>query len=142
MKTASEFVHTVSVSGKLIETPRFLNKVNMLERNYESIMNFLLGLGKYERINDKDIFGSDRFIWKDIPASEVAWLVREFLADPMYLKFNADSLADYIEKMTYLQKWDVVIPEGERSNKQPIALTNESNIFGKTFSDTGRGANA
>jgi hypothetical protein len=61
------------------------------------------------------------------------------MADPMYLKFNADSLADYIEKMPYLQNWDVVIPEGERSNKQPIALTNDLNIYlERRFTDTGR----
>lgn len=139
MKAAKKFEHTVSVSGKLIETPRFLNKVNMLERNYESIMSFISGLGRHERINDKEIFGSDRFMWKNVPASEVAGLVREFLADPMYLKFNSDSLADYIEKMTYLQNWDVVIPEGERSNKQTIALTNDLNIYlERRFTDTGR----
>lgn len=139
MKTASEFVHTVSVSGKLIETPRFLNKVSMLEQNYELIMNFISALGRHERIQDKDKFGFDRVMWRDIPATEIAWLVREFLADPMYLKFNADSLADYIEKATYLQNWDVVIPEGERANRQPVVLSDELKIYlERRFTDTGR----
>jgi hypothetical protein len=137
MKAASEFVHTVSVSGKLIETPRFLNKVSMLERNYESILNFIASLGMYERLNDKDIFGSDRLMWKDVPASEIAWLLREFLVDPMYLKFNADSLADYIEKMHYLQYWDIVIPEGE--SDETIELPSDRKIrLEKRFTDTGR----
>jgi hypothetical protein len=137
MKAASEFVHTVSISGKLIETPRFLNKVSVIERNYESIMKFISGLGRYERIKDKEIFGADRLMWKNVPASEIAWLIREFLIDPMYLKFNAESLADYIEKMHYLQFWDVVIPEGESDETIKIAGEHEIHLE-KRFTDTGR----
>lgn len=137
MKAASEFVHTVSISGKLIETPRFLNKVSMLEHNYELIMNFISTLNKYERLNDKDIFGYGRLMWKDVPASEIAWLVREFLTDPMYLKFNADSLADYIEKMNYLKYWDIVIPEGD--SNEILEVASDCKICPEIrFVDTGR----
>ncbi|MEA1960993.1 MAG: Z1 domain-containing protein [Bacillota bacterium] len=138
MKAASEFVHTVSISGKLIETPRFLNKVRMIEHNYESIMKFIASLSQYERLTDKDVYGAENLMWKDVPASEIAWLVREFLTDPMYLKFNADSLADYIEKMDYLQYWDVVIPEGERSNETVKVLSDRTIHLERRFTDTGR----
>lgn len=138
MKATSEFVHTVSISGRLIETPRFLNKISMIERNYESIINFIVNMSKYDRLNDKNIYGSERLMWRGVPAAVVAELVREFLTDPMYLKFNAESLADYIEKMDYLQYWDVVIPEGEKNKEQVITIGDLIIHPEKRFTDTGR----
>lgn len=137
MKAASEFAHTISVSGKLIETPRFLNKIGMLEHNYDAIISFIASLNKYERFKDKDVYGADRLMWKDVPASEIAGLVREFLTDPMYLQFNGDSLAEYIEEKQYLQCWDVVIPEGDSKELLKIADGHSINPQSR-FTDTGR----
>ncbi|MEN6326001.1 MAG: Z1 domain-containing protein [Syntrophomonas sp.] len=137
MQAATEFVHTISVSGYLIETPRFLNRVNILENNYGSMMNFIGRLDKYEKLTTGNIFGSDRNMWKDVPAAEVGWLVREFLTDPFYLKFNSDSLADYIEKKEFLQYWDVVIPEGDSEETIEIAGGRKIHLQ-KRFTDSGR----
>jgi len=138
MKNATEYVHTVSVGGKLIETPRFLNKASLIEHNYDSIINFVEKLSRHDRISDQNVFGSDRLMWTGIPGSEVAGLVRDFYTDPLYLQFNAESLADYIEKRDFLKYWDIVIPEGDLNN-DPVKLFDDHIIHTeRRFTDTGR----
>lgn len=129
MQAATELIHTISVSGKLIETPRFPNKEPILVHNYKSVMSFTEGLSKFERMKDEQIYSGDHPVWLNVPGVEVAALVREFMTDPMYLKFQADSLADFIEKMPHLQLWDVAIPEGERGKeKEQFSISGIGNI--------------
>jgi len=137
MKTATEYVHTVSIAGKLIETPRFLNKISVIESNYDTVTNFIDSLRRYDRVEDRNVYGHDRLMWTGVPGSEIAALVRDFYADPLYLQFNGESLADYIGKMDFLRYWDVVIPEGE--GIIPVNLPGNHQIFPeKRLTDTGR----
>ncbi len=138
MQSTEEFIHTVSVSQKLIETPRFLNRISILEHNFDIVIRFINDLGKYKRVTDAGIYTiSGHPMWENIPATEVAALVRDFLVDPMYLNFQADSLAEYIIKMPHPHLWDVVIPSGEASKE--IKICNELVIHPEErFTDTGR----
>jgi hypothetical protein len=120
MKATSEFVHTVSVSGKLIETPRFLNNENMIRHNYLSIQKFVEDLNKYQSVTDNSVYHGNHRLWINIPGIEVAALVRDFLTDPMYMKFQAESLGVYIEQMEHLQYWDVAIPEGDHGSESSV----------------------
>lgn len=137
MKSAAEYVHTVSVSGKLIETPRFPNNEIILNKNYDLLINFIERLNNYPRIIESDLYrSSNHTMWMDVPAEEIAGLVRDFRTDPLYLNYQADGLAEYIEKMPHLSSWDVVIPEGDGN---PVQLLNNLTINPEErFVDTGR----
>jgi len=139
MQSTAQMVHIVSVSGKLIETPRFPNNETILARNYDSVMRFISGLSEFERIKDETIFANHP-VWGNIPSAAVAELVRDFMTDPMYLNFQADSLADYIEKMPHLQLWDVAIPEGDGSTR---SISNDCKILLEIRNvDSGRTGNS
>jgi len=116
MRNTSEIAHMVSVSGKLMETPRIPNNISILVNNYVAITSFLTVLKKgFKQIDnsDKRIFHAKHPMWSDIPAREVSSFIQQFTADPLYLNFQGTTLAEYIKNAEHLSLWDVVIPGGD-----------------------------
>ncbi len=113
MRHATDYVHTVSVSGELLETPKILMDSERLLGNYHLASRFVAGLEANHKRAEDSVFHSSHKLWVDVPRSEIASLVRSYISDPLYLSFQTDGLADFIASADHLTLWDVALPAGE-----------------------------
>lgn len=113
MKHTSEFVYMVSVSCKLLETPRIINDYPKILSNFNNFKRFVLNLDDHKKVIDELIYtGTRHNMWTNIPNTEVATLIRGIYTDPLYSAFSSESIANYIENADHLKLWDIAIPEG------------------------------
>ena len=127
MKHTAEVVHMVSVSCKLIETPRIINDYTKILLNFNTLKRFVSNLGNFEKITGDSVYtGGGHNLWTNVSNTEVAALIRGIYTDPLYTTFHGESIANYIENADHLKLWDVAIPEG--TSEQKISLTDTITI--------------
>lgn len=113
----------ITVSSRMIETPRLWNVKEKIEQNNELAIEFL------KKINDIADCSYDStvhaHIWHGIPGSLVASLASEYECHPWNLNFQSKSIEQYINSNDdILGSWDVAIPDGK--HVEPLRLSNVS----------------
>ena len=126
MRTATRVSRPVTVSGRLLETPKLINDLNVLEKNKEKCIKFISDIDHVYKRGTND--APRAILWREIPKEQIVNLIRNFQSHPWHLAFQSGALADYIEENQDLDKWDVAIPEGSVKEKYCIS-TLEDNIF-------------
>ena len=125
MRTAKPVSQPITVSGRMLETPRLRGDSQSLEENERLCRSFLQSIAADPLIKPviEDQYTKAQ-IWKDVPKRYVIDLVRNFITHPWNLNFQPTALADYIsEDEGGLDLWDVAIPNGsEKGWEQPIDL--------------------
>ena len=125
MRHSFPFNRPISVSGKLIETPRLFSQKEILKMNEISCKDFL---SKIELSNDSkyDEY-TNSYIWKNIPKKEIIELLNSFKSHPWNLNFQSSALANYIQDDSKkLNLWDIGIPFGHSKNIYKIQLPNKN----------------
>lgn len=108
MRTATSVKRPITVSGRMIETPRLKGDPQSIKENAELCKAFITSISA-EIPNKFDPF-TKAFIWKNVPKKSVIELVRNFITHPWNLNFQPIALADYIATDTdTLNLWDVAI---------------------------------
>ncbi len=138
MRTGTQVSRPITVSGRLLETPRLKNDVDVLTSNEEIFKLFVANL---DSIGTSVEVPQNAKFWKGIPKDLVVNLLRSFDTHPWHLAFQGRALADYIDGNSELSEWDVAIPQG--SSKEMYTLTgayNEIGIFPavRTVSEDGK----
>ncbi|MEQ8154928.1 MAG: Z1 domain-containing protein [Clostridiaceae bacterium] len=110
MRTATLVKRPVTVSGRLLETPRLKNDINILKSNEQSFKLFVANL---DSIGMQIEIEQNAKFWRGVPKDLVVNLLRSFDTHPWHLSFQGRALADYIESNHELHVWDVAIPQGE-----------------------------
>lgn len=106
MRAARELTIPVSIAGRLLETPRILlEAVAHNERQMRSFVSKLNRVGRF--VEDQAV----THFWSEVPAEDIASLVRNFHTDPWNLMFRGPDIAEYIDRLG--DSWDVAIMEGE-----------------------------
>ncbi|KZL93936.1 Z1 domain-containing protein [Clostridium magnum] len=113
MRTATQVSRPITVSGRLLETPRLKNDVNILKSNEKAFKLFVANL---DSIGTVVKIPQNAKFWKGIPKDLVVNLLRNFDTHPWHLSFQGRALADYIEGSSELVEWDVAIPQGSSTN--------------------------
>lgn len=112
MRTATSVSRPVTVSGRMIETPRLKSDAQTTAENETLCRSFIESLSasiQYEY----DGY-TKAFIWRDVPKKDVVELVRNYSTHPWNLNFQPVALADYIATDDGpLDKWDVAIPQDD-----------------------------
>ena len=112
MRTATSVSRPVTVSGRMIETPRLKSDAQTIAENEALCRSFIESLSasiQYEY----DGY-TKAFIWRDVPKKDVVELVRNYSTHPWNLNFQPVALADYISTDDGpLDKWDVAIPQDD-----------------------------
>lgn len=108
MRAAQVVERPISVTGRLLETPRL--QVSALSANERVAKKFLSGLlessGRPEEI-------SRGFLWTAASIkADVIRLLGEFQTNPWHMAFQGSALADYVAEHPGLRQWDVLIPSG------------------------------
>ncbi|MBQ9849815.1 MAG: DEAD/DEAH box helicase family protein [Clostridia bacterium] len=114
MRTATSVSRPITVSGRMIETPRLKGDKTTLSQNEDLCRSFIKSLSantSYEYdANTKS------YIWHNIPKNIVIDLVRGFSTHPWNLNFQPIAIADYIYgDNKALDYWDVAIPQGSEN---------------------------
>ena len=125
MRTATLVSRPITVSGRMIETPRLKGDPETLAENENLCRSFIQSLAADEHISPVEEDGFTKaYIWRNVPKKNIVELVRNFSTHPWNLNFQPIALADYIaEDNGPLDFWDVAIPNGsEGSSKISLDL--------------------
>lgn len=128
MRTATIINRPITVSGRMIETPRLKGDFETISENEKLCRAFIKSIASDDRVEHyiHDTY-TNAYIWKNVPKKLIIELVRNFKTHPWNLNFQPIALADYInEDDGSLELWDVAIPEGSISdNLVPIDFMSE-----------------
>lgn len=107
----SQFIYrTISVSGKLLETPRVHRSSNILHENRHHTEQFISELDNIgRRVPSK----RNEILWTGIPKDIISSFIRGYKTHPLHLQFQSADISNYIESAQHLPVWDVVLPGGE-----------------------------
>jgi len=109
MRSAKYVSRPITVSGRLLETPRLRADAASLKANEESFEEFVKRLPAIgQRVERNDT----RFFWTGINKDEIEQLLRDFKTHPWQLNFQGSALADFIRDTADMGNWDVFIAEG------------------------------
>lgn len=114
MRSATSVSRPITVSGRMLETPRLKGDAQTIADNEKHCRLFMQSLAVDSEIPNivYDSF-TKSYVWKDVPKKYIIDLVRGFATHPWNLNFQPVALADYIaEDDKGLEFWDVAIPQG------------------------------
>jgi hypothetical protein len=112
MRTAREFERVISVSGEGLETPQLRSDQETIVANALAAEEFIQRLGDAGLRSETSEWGSA--IWRNVPKTHVASLLRRFVSHPLDFVFQQDFLAAFLEETSEscLEFWDVALPNG------------------------------
>ena len=114
MRAATYVKRPITVSGRLLETPRLKSDTKTLNYNEEAFIDFV------NRLSDVGMKAEQRFeklFWENVHKDEIEQLLRDFKTHPWQLNFQGAALADFIRDDSNLDSWDVYIAQGSGSKE-------------------------
>jgi hypothetical protein len=109
MRAGTMVKRPITVSGRLLETPRLKADVVSLKSNEDVFKDFVKRL---DEMGIRTALDNAKYFWKGVEKGEVEQLLRDFKTHPWHLSFQGQALADFIRDKMSNAKWDVVIAEG------------------------------
>ena len=110
MRSATLVSRPITISGRLLETPRLRTDANILATNERIFKEFVRNLSS---IGQRIIRADSRYFWSGVKKDEVEQLLRDFKTHPWQLNFQGTALADFIRDTDDMGDWDVFIAEGD-----------------------------
>lgn len=121
MRTATPVNRPITVSGRMIETPRLKADLQTIQNNENLCRSFLYELSEDQSIEYEYDEYTKAHIWRNATKKQIIELVRSFTTHPWNLNFQPVALADYIsDDEGPLALWDVAIPSGTAN--EPISF--------------------
>lgn len=109
MRSATPVRRPITVSGRLLETPRLWADEASLNLNEAVFREFVK---KLPNIGHRTAREGTRYFWEGVSKDEIEQLIRDFKTHPWHLSFQGPALADFISNCNEMADWDVVIAEG------------------------------
>ena len=133
MQAGTKVVVPVTVSGRMLETPRLWKNPQIIQENNTLCEQFIRRIHQIDGVS----YEYDKFvkahIWRHVPRVEIAELVRQYKSHPWNLNFQAAALSEFISSEDGLAYWDVAIPSGSAEEPYPLQLGDGNTI--KIFSE-------
>ena len=117
-------VRDISLVGRGIETAKLYADQQRNEDNIKIVDRFLADL-KNARGEPGESDNGRAAVWRNVPAGDIARLLREFLVHPLNHDFQGDAIADFLTRSTdaddpQLKQWTVAVPnEGRGGEVRP-----------------------
>lgn len=116
MRSATQVSRPVTVSGKLLETPRLKANPEILKSNEVAFKEFVEHLAD---AGTRD-FSEKPYYWRGVPKELIVQLLLSFETHPWHLAFQGRALAEYVDEKMDDETWDVaLITDGEGSEYAP-----------------------
>ncbi|MDD3069163.1 MAG: Z1 domain-containing protein [Bacilli bacterium] len=113
MRTGTIFTRPISVSGRLLETPRLPFDLEKLASNERLSRDFITHIGEYGGVYDESERAHGALLWTNVSKNKVSEFVKSFDSHPWNMAFQSLALAEYIKDEMSDETWDVAIPQGE-----------------------------
>jgi len=109
MRKATLISRPITISGRLLESPRLRADSISLQSNEEVFKDFVKRLDTFGQRAPQD---GAQYFWKDVSKDEVEQLLRNFKTHLWHWFFQGGAIADFIHDSNDVTEWDVVIVEG------------------------------
>lgn len=110
----------ISISGRMIETPRMWYNAEILEENNALCISALGSIEAHYGIHGEYDSNVRALIWHSVPREAIVDLVKNYRCHPWNLNFQPVALADYIEADQTLEYWDIGIPFGKDNDQANV----------------------
>ena len=112
MRSATQVSRPVTVSGKLLETPRLKANLDILKSNETAFKEFVDHLAEAGTRDVKE----KPYYWRGVPKEMIVQLLLAFETHPWHLAFQGRALAEYVDEKMGNETWDVaLVADGEGS---------------------------
>ena len=112
MRSATQVSRPVTVSGKLLETPRLKANLDILKSNETAFKEFVDHLAEAGTRDVKE----KPYYWRGVPKEMIVQLLLAFETHPWHLAFQGRALAEYVDEKMSNETWDVaLVTDGEGS---------------------------
>lgn len=112
MRSATQVSRPVTVSGKLLETPRLKANLDILKSNETAFKEFVDHLAEASTRDEKE----KPYYWRGAPKEMIVQLLLAFETHPWHLAFQGRALAEYVDEKMSNETWDVaLVTDGEGS---------------------------
>lgn len=134
MRSATPVKRPITVSGRLLETPRLRADYGSLKENEAIFLDFVKRLPEM----GSKVLRERNDLWEGVSKEEIEQLVRDFKTHPWHLSFQGVALADFIRDCSDMPTWDVVIAKGDGDEislpygEKEIRIKTESRIIKAT----------
>lgn len=116
MRTATQVSRPVTVSGRLLETPRLKANLDILKSNERAFKEFVDNLSDVGTLDTAE----RTYYWRGVPKEMIVQLLLDFETHPWHLAFQGRALAEYIDEKMEDETWDVaLISDGEGAPYAP-----------------------
>ena len=105
MRFATMVKRPVSVSGKLLETPRLKADPEVLSKNEHLFKSFICSLAEEGKLDTQQ----KKYYWRQVPKVLISQLLLEFETHPWHLAFQGHAISEYIDQVMGDEKWDVAL---------------------------------
>ena len=123
MKNSYEKILGLNYSGVAIDTSKLYIDFNRNNRNIKIIRDFIAKL----KLKGKDIKEiKNRFMILDVSNEMIAELIQNIDVPFENRKFDSDSIASFIRKSEFYDRWDVVFASGERHQNEKDFILNDN----------------
>jgi hypothetical protein len=129
MRTGTIVRRPITVSGRLLETPKLKNRRETLNSNERLCKKLIHDLDGIDGVSRECNESPRAILWHKVPKKYIIELVRAFDSHPWHLNFQPQALSEYIEKDEdgMLAMWDVAIPFGSIDDEPyPLAGSSET----------------
>jgi hypothetical protein len=106
MRAATPVKRPITVSGRLLETPRLRADIASLQQNEEVFRDFIKRLPEIGKRTQR---GGTQYLWECVSKDEIEQLIRDFRTHPWHMSFQGAALADFIRDANGISDWDVAI---------------------------------
>jgi hypothetical protein len=114
MRTGTIVSRPITVSGRLIETPRLKNRRESLENNERLCRKLIHELDGIEGVTRILNESPKAILWRHVPKNYIVDIVHNFDSHPWHLNFQPLALSEYIDRDEdgLLETWDIAVPFG------------------------------
>lgn len=128
MRTGTLVKRPISVSGRLLETPRLKDSEESLASNETICRKLISELDGIDGVTCEMNTSPYALLWRKVPKKYVIELVKSFDTHPWHLNFQSIALSDYISENDNLDYWDVAIPFGSVIEEFPLVCYGSEEI--------------
>lgn len=121
MMHAADVTRLISVGEEGLETPRIMSNPNVIAANFRATTAFVNRI--LESADATRDGANPNPLWRNVHKGLIVEVLRNFVVHPLNVTFHPVDLARFLEKSSdpKLEKWDVVIPNGEGKTPMQIA---------------------
>ena len=132
MRSGTAVTVPITVSGRMIETPRLWRDPKIISSNNELCENFIKNMSTEAGVVREFDNNVHAYIWRHVPKKMIVDLVSQYKSHPWNLNFQAPALAAFIDEEGF-DDWDVAVPFGsvEDIYKIKISDTEELDFHGE-----------